>query len=230
MRKRHTVATLVLLLALGSAALPAQAVRAAPAPKAAPGPTVGLGLALRPEELAPYDLTVFPDGRKLPPGRGSVGPRSRLVRRPLCRLPWSARHRGAGGPFWWAVMGSSPGTTLLRPLRINQYPLLVQSVGARWAYATTVFDYIRRAMPQHAPQKPGCRCLLRPHRPPDAPQRTAQGPTRYWTRKACPRVGDARCRQDGGRRTQSVSEALLSLANSPRRARIRDSDTLEMPR
>jgi cytochrome c len=40
----------------------------------------------------------------------------------------------------------------LRPLRIRKYPLLVQSVGARWPYATTLIDYIRRAMPYGAPK------------------------------------------------------------------------------
>ncbi|MDX5299664.1 MAG: cytochrome c, partial [Gammaproteobacteria bacterium] len=40
----------------------------------------------------------------------------------------------------------------LRILRINQYPLLVLSVGAQWPYATSVFDYTRRAMPHHAPK------------------------------------------------------------------------------
>lgn len=151
MRKRHTVATLVLLLALGNTGLRAQAARAAPAPKAAPGPTVGLGLALRPEELAPYDLTVFPDGRKLPPGRGSVTQGAALYA-DHCAGCHGAR--GIEGPA--ARLVGSDGfiawDDLLRPLRINKYPLLVQSVGARWAYATTVFDYIRRAMPQHAPK------------------------------------------------------------------------------
>ena len=37
-------------------------------------------------------------------------------------------------------------------LRISKYPLLVQSVGAPWPYSTTIFDYVRRAMPYHAPK------------------------------------------------------------------------------
>ena len=40
----------------------------------------------------------------------------------------------------------------MRVLRIRKYPLLVLSVGARWPYATTLFDYVRRAMPHPAPK------------------------------------------------------------------------------
>ncbi|MDP2417772.1 MAG: hypothetical protein U1D25_19685 [Hydrogenophaga sp.] len=52
---------------------------------------------------------------------------------------------------WWSD-GFIGWDDLLRPIRIAKYPLLVQSVGARWPYATTLFDYIRRAMPSYAPK------------------------------------------------------------------------------
>ena len=55
----------------------------------------------------------------------------------------AARLAGSDGWMGW----DDP----LRLLRIRKYPLLIQSVGARWPYATTLFDYVRRAMPDHAP-------------------------------------------------------------------------------
>ena len=62
--------------------------------------------------------------------QGIEGPAARLV--------------GSDGFFSWR----DP----LRPFRIAKYPLLVLSVGASWPYATTLFDYIRRAMPRQAPK------------------------------------------------------------------------------
>jgi cytochrome c len=40
----------------------------------------------------------------------------------------------------------------LRILRIREHPLLLLSVGGQWPYATSIFDYIRRAMPHQAPK------------------------------------------------------------------------------
>ena len=56
----------------------------------------------------------------------------------------AARLAGSDGFIGW----SDP----LRPLRVRKYPLQVLSVGAMWPYATTVFDYVRRGMPMHAPK------------------------------------------------------------------------------
>jgi cytochrome c len=64
-------------------------------------------------------------------GAGGIeGPASRLV--------------GTDGFIGWS--------DLLRPLRARKYPLQVFSVGAMWPYATTLFDYVRRGMPMHAPK------------------------------------------------------------------------------
>lgn len=113
--------------------------------------TVGLGRPLSARELAPYDITVFPDGRNLPPGQGSVTQGAALFAQQCAGCHGA---RGTEGPA--ARLVGSDGFVgwddPLRPLRILKYPLLVQSVGARWAYPTTVFDYLRRAMPYHAPK------------------------------------------------------------------------------
>ncbi len=112
---------------------------------------IGLGQPLTPEELARYAITVFPDGRNLPPGQGSVAQGAALYQHHCTGCHGAkgiegpaARLAGSDGFFGW--------TDPLRVLRIMKHPLLVQSVGARWPYATTIFDYVRRAMPYHAPK------------------------------------------------------------------------------
>lgn len=116
-----------------------------------PPPVIGLGQPLEPALIARYAITVFPDGRNLPPGQGSVVQGAALFQT-HCMGCHGAK--GIEGPA--ARLAGSDGfigwTDPLRVLRIKKYPLLVQSVGARWPYATTVFDYVRRAMPYHAPK------------------------------------------------------------------------------
>lgn len=126
------------LLGTGHAQVPAPAI-------------IGLGQALEPELIARYAITVFPDGRNLPPGQGSVVQGAALFQT-HCMGCHGAK--GIEGPA--ARLAGSDGfidwSDPFRVLRITKYPLLVQSVGARWPYATTVFDYVRRAMPYYAPK------------------------------------------------------------------------------
>lgn len=114
-------------------------------------PAVGLGQPLDAAQVQRLSITVFPDGRNLPPGQGSVAQGARLYQA-QCAACHGAR--GIEGPA--ARLAGSDGfigwSDPLRPLRIRQYPLHVMSVGARWPYATTLFDYVRRAMPHHAPK------------------------------------------------------------------------------
>lgn len=126
--------------AMRSAAAPALAVllaACAAAPPAEP-PAPRLGRALVPAEAARADTTVFPDGRGLPPGRGSVA-----EGRALYAARCAACH-GADGS------GGSGGRLVGRaPLTASPWP--EKTVGQYWPYATTLFDYLRRAMPIDAP-------------------------------------------------------------------------------
>ena len=112
---------------------------------------IGLGRPLNATQLAPYAITIFPDGRNLPTGQGSVAQGAPLYQK-HCAVCHGAQ--GIEGPA--ARLVGSDGfegwNDPLRVMRILKHPLLVQSVGARWPYATTVFDYVRRAMPYHAPK------------------------------------------------------------------------------
>lgn len=114
-------------------------------------PEIGLGLPLEPAQMTRHAITIFPDGRNLPTGQGSVEQGAKLyqVHCAACHGAQgiegpAARLVGDDGVFSWR----DP----LRVLRIAKHPLLVLSVGASWPYATTLFDYIRRAMPRQAPK------------------------------------------------------------------------------
>lgn len=114
-------------------------------------PIIGLGQTWEASEVDRFSITVFPDGRNLPTGQGGVEQGARLY-----RVQCAACHGEGGieGPA--ARLVGSDGfidwNDPLRPLRVSKYPLQVLSVGAMWPYATTVFDFVRRAMPPQAPK------------------------------------------------------------------------------
>jgi len=94
-----------------------------------------------PEEIAAEDIDVRADGAGLPPGSGSVA-QGEAVYAAAC----AACH---------GVQGQKPIAAALR-LTGGQgtlaTPGAIATVGSYWPYATTLFDYIRRAMPFNAPQ------------------------------------------------------------------------------
>jgi S-disulfanyl-L-cysteine oxidoreductase SoxD len=104
---------------------------------AADGPN--LGRAATPAEIAGWDIDVPPDGRGLPPGAG-VAAAGAAVYTAKCQSCHG--EKGAGQPNDRLVGGQG---TLAGPTP-------VRTVGSYWPYATTIFDYVRRAMPYHQPQ------------------------------------------------------------------------------
>lgn len=108
-------------------------------PSAADPPRYGLGRTATPEEIAGWDIDVRADGAGLPPGRGSV-----LEGRRIFEETCAACHgdKGQGKPMDQLVGGAGTLATA-KP---------VKTVGSYWPYATTLFDYVRRAMPLTAPQ------------------------------------------------------------------------------
>ena len=99
----------------------------------------GLGIEISAEDLAPWDISVETDGSGLPAGSGTVA-----AGKTLYATHCLACHgeEGAGQPNDPLVGGHGTLSDL------NQ----VRTVGSFWPYASTVFDYIRRAMPFTAPQ------------------------------------------------------------------------------
>jgi cytochrome c len=100
---------------------------------AAEGPN--LGRVATPEEIASWDISIGPDGAGLPPGSGTPK-QGEAVYAQKCLACHG--ERGAGKPNDPLVggQGTLPGD---KPA--------VKTVGSFWPYATTVFDYVRRAMP-----------------------------------------------------------------------------------
>jgi len=98
----------------------------------------GLGRLAAPDEIASWDISIGPDGAGLPPGRGTPK-EGEAVYAEKC----VACHgeKGAGKPNDQLVGGRGS-------LSGDQAP--VKTVGSFWPYATTLFDYIRRAMPLNA--------------------------------------------------------------------------------
>jgi cytochrome c len=108
-------------------------------PAYADPPLYHLGRTPTAAEIDTWNIDVRADGQGLPPGRGSVA-QGRAIFAETC----AACHgdKGQGGPADRLVGGFG---TLAQP---NP----VRTVGSYWPYATTLFDFIRRAMPFNAPE------------------------------------------------------------------------------
>ena len=111
-------------------ALVAQAFR----PAFAQSPTYGVGRPPSAEQLKAIDIDVLPDGTGLPHGSGNAvtGKQVYTQKCLTCHGP-----TGKEGPQENLTGGRGSLAT----------PKPVKSVGSYWPYATTLFDYIRRAMP-----------------------------------------------------------------------------------
>jgi cytochrome c len=99
----------------------------------------GLGVEVTAADLAAWDISIQPDGTGLPPGSGSAAAGAQIY-----AVKCVACHGvdGAGQPNDRLVGGQGTLTDLAQ----------VRTIGSFWPYASTVFDYIRRAMPFQAPQ------------------------------------------------------------------------------
>jgi mono/diheme cytochrome c family protein len=106
---------------------------------AANGDRYHIGRPATSEEIEAAGTSVAPDGRGLPDGRGNAI-EGRSVYESTCAGCHGAK--GEGSPVYPALAGGR-GT-----LKSND-PVL--TVGSYWPYATTVWDYINRAMPYTNP-------------------------------------------------------------------------------
>lgn len=111
--------------------LPAQTILAADAPH--------FGKPADPGLVKAWDISIPPDGSGLPPGRGSVLDGAEIYQA-KCIMCHGAS--GAGQPADRLTGGIGTLTTA-QPIK---------TVASYWPYATTLFDYIRRAMPVNSPR------------------------------------------------------------------------------
>ena len=99
-----------------------------------------LGRPATPDEVAKADISIPPDGKGLPPGSGSAAQGAQVF-----QAKCSACH-GANG------QGTPNGDRLVGGVGTLASANPVKTVSSYWPYATTLFDYIRRAMPITNPQ------------------------------------------------------------------------------
>ncbi len=97
-----------------------------------------LGKGISEEDLAPWDISVDPNGSRLPSGSGTAAKGAEVWADNCSACHGEKAEDGPAG----ALVGGVGSLTSDAP---------VKTVGSFWPYATTLFDYVRRAMPYHAP-------------------------------------------------------------------------------
>lgn len=106
----------------------------------------GLGRPATPAEINAWDDDVLPDGTGLPAGQGSVAAGEQIF---ATRCAPCHGAQGEGATALPLVSGEKPalGFRVGRSQRGEPRPTFVEFI----PYATTLFDYTRRAMPANAP-------------------------------------------------------------------------------
>jgi S-disulfanyl-L-cysteine oxidoreductase SoxD len=122
------------LVVAATAALSACAAQPTSAPVKAPA----FGSPVSAAEIARWDISVPPSGEGLPAGSGTAK-QGEAVYVAQCQACHGAK--GAGKPAD-PLVGGIGSLATGKPLR---------TVGSYWPYATTLFDYTRRAMPINNP-------------------------------------------------------------------------------
>jgi mono/diheme cytochrome c family protein len=99
------------------------------------------GQPISPGDLAPWDISIAPDGAGLPPGSGTPAQGATIYAERGCALCHG--EKGVGGPSGPLVGGGPLDRTDRDPVKL---------IGNYWPYATTIFDFTRRAMPWASPK------------------------------------------------------------------------------
>ena len=110
--------------------------RTSPRSPAPQGPS--LGVAVSADEIAAMDVSIGPDGAGLPPGSGTPKQGAEVYATKCLACHGSEGANGIND----RLVGGQGTLTSATP---------VKTIGSYWPYATTVFDYVRRAMPYPAP-------------------------------------------------------------------------------
>jgi cytochrome c len=101
-------------------------------------PKYGVGRAPSPEEVKAWDISIPPDGSGLPDGSGTAAQGKEIYASKCAKC-----HGGQGqGGDEAALVGGQGSLRSAKPLK---------TVGSYWPYATTLFDYVNRAMPFKQP-------------------------------------------------------------------------------
>ena len=98
----------------------------------------GVGQPATAEQIRNLGASIAPDGSGLPEGSGTAAA-GRLVYAAKCSSCHGEKGQGGIGP---PLVGGQGTLATAKPLK---------TVGSYWPYATTVWDYINRAMPFNQP-------------------------------------------------------------------------------
>lgn len=128
MSKRFAIAALCLVPGLGVAG-----------PRQIPAQDYGVGAPATDAQMQAWDIIVGPEGRNLPDGSGTPAAGKEIYDQ-QCAACHGDGGQGGRGPRLVGGIGSLAAS----------HP--IKDVGSYWPYATTLFDYIRRAMPFPNPQ------------------------------------------------------------------------------
>jgi cytochrome c len=88
------------------------------------------------QEIQAMDIAIGTDGKELPPGSGNAKTGARLFAEKCAACHGESQEGSAQAP---ALVGGKGTLTSLHPK---------MTAGSYWPFATTIFDYIRRAMPR----------------------------------------------------------------------------------
>jgi cytochrome c len=105
------------------------------------GGPYGFGTTPSAAEIAAVDIDAMPDGRGLPAGSGTYG-KGKDVYANTCTACHGAKLEGVKGTGGAALIGGRGTLASGKPKK---------TVESYWPYATSVFDFVKRAMPFDAP-------------------------------------------------------------------------------
>ena len=133
-----------------AAALGTLLAAAGASPVAAQMPRYGVGRAPTVEEVKDWDLTIPPDGRGLPPGRGTAA-----HGKPIYAERCASCHGEKGEDPKYRLLTGRPRPLTTADVGENIDPLVggqpVLTIGSFWQYATTLWGYTNRSQPFDAP-------------------------------------------------------------------------------
>ncbi len=100
----------------------------------------GLGTRISEADITAWDISILPDGTGLPAGSGTAAQGAPIF---AAKCAMCHGEAGKGSPAGNVLVGGAPLASAIETTK---------TIGNFWGYSTTVFDFIRRAMPFQQPR------------------------------------------------------------------------------